>query len=102
MRVTLPAKTDGRHWVWCRERGWGPQHTTKSSPEAHLCSVHSAPRLPTPAPRANYVALNCTNEETEAQQAAPGSRSRSRPNAGLRVRAEAFPATLSSKACSKG
>lgn len=24
MRVILPAKTDGRHWVWCRERGWEP------------------------------------------------------------------------------
>ena len=47
MRVIFPAKTDGKHWVWCRERGWGPQHTSKGSPEAHLCSVHPAPRLPT-------------------------------------------------------
>lgn len=24
MRVIFPATTDGRHWVWCRERGWRP------------------------------------------------------------------------------
>lgn len=32
MRVILPAKTDGRHWVWCRERGWGPPRILPTVP----------------------------------------------------------------------
>lgn len=52
MRVIFPATTDGRHWVWCRERGWSPRIGPPTAPWRRLLNpaptTSTGGRVPSP------------------------------------------------------